>query len=361
MKKLIIYHREDNDGVFSGALFYDYLINKLNVSTDDIITLPADYALLSKFSENHTVEDLHEKYDTVIMTDISFNDTTYMKKLFNEFGNNFIWCDHHKPIIDESFKSNFNDVIGVRNTQKSAILCVYEFLYDTFNEVYSTINKEPAENFPEFLRILSGWDSWSYEREGYDFEYVRNVNKGTTLYFDLDMDKALDVIHKIISSYHNQDDYNDGWTKDNEYELIKKMHNIGKDLNDYDDKTMENIIKTSGDCSWEIYVYDDDKGRSLYRETCVIFHQGASNSQMFKILKKINPKIKNGLIFKHNPSGEWTISLYNIYEDDWFHCGEYLKRTFGGGGHAGAAGATLSENEFIKVLKDKAIYDIKMS
>ena len=54
------------------------------------------------------------------------------------------------------------------------------------------------------------------------------------------------------------------------------------------------------------------------------------------------------MIFKHNPSGEWTISLYNIYEDDWFHCGEYLKRIFGGGGHVGAAGATLSENEFIK-------------
>ena len=30
-KYLLIYHEEDNDGLFSGAIFYDYLLNNLKV------------------------------------------------------------------------------------------------------------------------------------------------------------------------------------------------------------------------------------------------------------------------------------------------------------------------------------------
>jgi hypothetical protein len=37
MKKyLIIYHREDNDGLFSMAIIYNYLINRLGEDKDDI-------------------------------------------------------------------------------------------------------------------------------------------------------------------------------------------------------------------------------------------------------------------------------------------------------------------------------------
>jgi len=354
---LIIYHKEDNDGVFSGALFYDYIANKLNVSTSEIDTLPADYASLTEYAKRHTVEELHETYDTIVMTDISFNDVKYMKKLYDEFKENFIWCDHHAPIIKESFKNKFNDAMGVRNTEKSAILCTYEYLYDVFNVIYSTIDKKPVENFPELLRILSGWDSWSYEREGYDFEYVRNVNKGVTATYNLDFNNILELVKLIRISYNDTDDIHAQHGRIDLDMMIGNFYDFGKKLNEYDDKTMESIIKTSGDCSWRIFVYDEDKGRSLYRETCTIFHQGASNSQMFKILKRTHPEVKNGMIFKHNPSGQWTISLYNVNDDDWFHCGEYLKKRFNGGGHKGAAGATISEKEFIKILKDKAIYD----
>ena len=31
-KYLIIYHKEDNDGVFSGAIFYNYLITELKIN-----------------------------------------------------------------------------------------------------------------------------------------------------------------------------------------------------------------------------------------------------------------------------------------------------------------------------------------
>ena len=138
-----------------------------------------------------------------------------------------------------------------------------------------------------------------------------------------------------------------------ENDLINNMYNLGKSLNEYDDITMENIIKNSGDKSWNIVLPDKDKGRSSYLHACAIFHQGATNSTMFKSLKKTN--ISQGLVFKHSPNGNWVLSMYNINDDHWFHCGEFLKERYNGGGHKGAAGCTLSQEQFINILQRKQL------
>lgn len=339
MKKyLIIYHREDNDGVVSGSLFYDYLTTKLNVNKSEIALLPSDYNSLAQFEKQHPIETLKEEYENIIMTDISFNDVKYMKKIYKEFDNRFIWCDHHKPIIDESWREHFNDVAGVRNTTKSAILCVYEYLYDAFNERYN------KKDIPEIFRLLSAWDSWSYEREGYEFEYVKAINKAYTIRFNLDFDLVVKHVHDIIKH----------WEENHENIFDKQEYfDYGMILNNYDDIVMEGIIKTSGDCSWQVQFEDNGKGLPLFHKACAIFHQGATNSTMFKCLK--NKGINHGLVFKHSPNGNWVMSMYNINEDECTHCGEFLKKKYNGGGHKGAAGCTFTEAQFIKILNNKII------
>ena len=349
MKKyLLIYHKEDNDGVFSGAIFYNYLINNLNVQKEDIQLMGADYNLLSFYATSHEVDELHYAYENIILTDISFS-PTYMKSLYKEFKNNMIWCDHHAPIIQESYKLKFANCPGIRNTSKSAILCAYEFLYDQFNEIYSTIDKHADIRFPELFRILSGWDSWSYEREGYEFDYVRNVNKGVTYTFKLDFNKVLEQVNKIIYIYANNLGYDYVLAEKN---FIKHMHDIGKTLNEYEDNVMADIIRNSGDCSWKV-ITEDENGKPLARTACAIFHQGATNSTMFKSL--IGKGIEQGLVFKHGKNGNWVLSMYNIYDNAEFHCGEFLKEKYKGGGHKGAAGCTLTEKQFINILKNKTI------
>ena len=349
MKKyLLIYHKEDNDGVFSGAIFYNYLINNLNVQKEDIQLMGADYNSLVKFAASCDTETLHYTYENIILTDISFS-PTYMKSLYNEFKNNMIWCDHHAPIIQESYKLKFANCPGIRNTSKSAILCTYEFLYDQFNEIYSLIDKHPHFQFPELFRVLSGWDSWSYEREGYEFDYVRNVNKGVVYTLNLDFDEILKQVKKTIDVYTGNPDYH---SLIKETDFIQDMHDIGKQLNEYDDKVMADIIKNSGDCSWKV-ITEDENGKSLARTACAIFHQGATNSTMFKSL--IGKGIEQGLVFKHGKNGNWVLSMYNIYNNAEFHCGEFLKEKYGGGGHKGAAGCTLTEEQFINILKKKTI------
>ena len=334
---LIIYHKEDNDGVFSAAIFYDYLVNVLKYKLEDLYFMGADYNDLSKFVNDNPVKELHKDFKHIIMTDISFNDAKYMKALWKEFGHDFIWCDHHAPIIKASFENRFDDIPGIRDTGRSAILCAWKFLYDQFDEEYN--NKK----VPELLRILSAWDSWTYEKEGYNFEFVRDVNKGVTNQYNLNLGHVEKLI-EIIRLYHKN---NMGDT-----DIINDMQSIGHVINEYEDRTMENIVKNSGDCSWKVII-NDENGKPLIRTACTIFHQGSSNSTMFKSL--IGKGIEQGLVFKHQPNGNWVLSMYNIYDNTDFHCGEFLKEKYNGGGHKGAAGCTLTQEQFIKILENKTI------
>ena len=338
-KYLIIYHKEDNDGVFSGALFYDYLINRMGCKLEDLCFLGADYNMLAEFSKDNKVEDLHKDFENLIMTDISFNDVSYMKKLWKEFGTNFVWCDHHAPIIKASFENHFDDVPGIRDTKRSAILNVWKYLYDQFDESYN------EKKVPELLRILSGWDSWSYEREGYEFEYVRNINKAVTVNYELKLSEARKLVHDLYMVYveHQPSGNMSGAFRDGA--LISTLYETGKKLNEYDDQVMRDIIEKSGDCTWKLSIWNEDKQEFSYRNACAIFHQGQSNSTFFKSL--IDTNCQNGIVFKHQTNGNWVVSLYNVKDDDSFHCGEFMKRSYKGGGHAGAAGCTLTEAQFI--------------
>ncbi len=358
MKKyLLIYHKEDNDGVFSAALFYNYLIYHLKTNKNNIELFGASYDDLTNFIKKHNIDELPELYTNIIMTDISFN-TDFMKKLYNKFKSDFIWCDHHAPIIKDSFKYNFCDIPGVRETNRSAILCVYKYLFDPFDEQYK--NKD----IPELLRILSAWDSWTYEQENYKFEYVKNINKAvsfiyklnfneikqyledSTLLFDniINSDKTSDALKQYISDKTNID--------------LKNLEDIGNILGAYDDINNENLIKNFGDYNWKITTGNTlFGGEKLYRTACAIFYQGPTNSTMFKSLIHNNSDdIMNGIVFKHLPDSNWGVSIYNIRDhDDSFHCGDFLKTKYNGGGHKGAAGCTITEDKFIEILKKKEL------
>ena len=89
------------------------------------------------------------------------------------------------------------------------------------------------------------------------------------------------------------------------------------------------------------------------RNALALFMQDQTSSMVFASVKD---KFTNGIVFKHKKDGTWTVSLYNTNSDDHsFHCGEYLKKNYGGGGHEGAAGAQISETQFIKILKTKTL------
>jgi oligoribonuclease NrnB/cAMP/cGMP phosphodiesterase (DHH superfamily) len=327
-KYLIIYHKEDNDGLFSAALSFNYLFHELGKNDQDIHYYSADYNDMSKIS----IEDIEiwtYTYKSIIMIDISFSDIKKMKKLLDIYGNNFIWIDHHLPIIKESYKHKFDNTAGIRQTDRSALLLTYKYFYDPLDIHYN------EKNVPELLRVLSAYDSWTYEKEGYEFNYVNSINKYINFTYKLNLDDISEVVYKLIYRNYKPD--------------LKEYYNIGNLLSEYDKYNNENIVKNFGDLNWVINVNKDENN---YRTACAIFIQGPSNSQMFEYYKNY---VDNGIVFKRLRDGNWVISLYNTHDNDDFHCGEYLNKKYKGGGHKGAAGCTITEKQFLKICKVKRI------
>ena len=330
-KILIIYHKEDNDGVFSASIVKYALIHSNKYTDDDIDLYGTCYNELSKDFESGKLEKWALQYSSVIMTDISFNEVKAMKQMYDLFGNSFVWIDHHKPIIEESKKNNFGKANGIRETTRSAILLAYKYYFDVFDINYKD------HSIPEILRVLSAWDSFSYEREGYELDYVRKVNIGVNFICKLNIDAAYNTIEKIFDD------------KDNFVQkLTADAYNQGNTIVEYENGVSAQLCKQSGDGEFKLI---DDCG-NIVRSAMALFVQGQSNSLMFDTVKD---KYQNGIVFKRCPNGNWTISLYNTNKDDTFDCGAYLKKKYKGGGHIGAAGCTVSQAKFIKMLKIKVI------
>lgn len=357
-KILIIYHKEDNDGLFSMAIAYNYLQYELKLSSDNIDIMGADYDSLNHISndiiENEITEldRIIEKYDFVIMTDISFNNFSYMKKLYEKLGNSFIWIDHHAPVIKQSVIEKVDGIQGWRDSSRSAILNMYRFFYDPFDNAYVSKDKKI-----ELFRILSAWDSFSFEREGYSKSYVMHVNTGINNTYMLEPWKIINLVYGII--YPNTESDNGGEYRervsedeieygigddyvvnDEYYHLINEMYYEGEKYNTVQDAKNRNIVKTYGE-PWKL-----QNGRTAL----VIFMSCATSSLWFSEVENV---YDNGIAFKHLKNGSWSVSIYNTSDDDTFDCGVYMKEHYHGGGHRGAAGCQLSEEQFIDILKKK--------
>ena len=315
MKKfLIIYHKEDNDGVFSAAIMQKYIFDTfsgIRVSLKGV-----DYNMLNNITKKD-IDKWRTEYGNLIMLDISFNDTDMMKYAYEVFNYDFIWVDHHKPIIDWSINTGYDKIEGRRDTKHSTIYNLYKYLYDVFD----------LDRIPELYEILSAYDSFSFKAAGYDKDYVFAINKAVTFKGKLSVNA---VSGMFVNDVNNVD--------------IESLLKLGKTLIEYDDFLYEDLIKNSCDTTWTL-----QNGN----KTAALFLQGPTSSRMFQSL--IGTDIKNGVVFKRQKDGKWTVSLYNIDDDDPnnIDCGAYCKEYYKGGGHKGAAGCTISESQFRMLLQYK--------
>lgn len=327
-KYLIIYHEEDNDGLFSCAISKCYLINEKHIDESNIDLYGTTYSKLSELYIKG-LDTFLNKYNNIIMCDISFNEHEAMKYLHNKFPNNFVWNDHHLAAIKQSIKYKYDNINGIRDTSRSALLQTYKYFYDIFDEDYNTIPNKKLYLF----KVLSAFDNFNWEKYSYNKEQVLLINKAINFLFNLNINLIYDLVYEII--YKNKEIDDD------------KLLYYGNILFKYDKIQYNNIIKNYGDLEW--HVLDGDTKRSA----CAIFYSNVSSTIMFESLLG---KIDNGIVFKRNKNNTWTLSLYNIDKNDTFNCGVFLNKKYKkGGGHIGAAGCTLSDTQFKKMLKNKTI------
>lgn len=393
-KTLIIYHKEDADGLFSAALCWNsilnntrdklkiYLISHKRVNMEKYISkfylennlgkidlLGVTYSDLSNLvftygSYKNLINDWYTQYNKIIMTDISFNETHAMKYLYKKFGDKFIWFDHHMPIINASYEENFSDISGSRDYQYSAIMHVWKYMYNPNEKLFDIRDTEIS---PYFIRAISAYDSFNWITHGLYFNDIFEITKGFEFYIKNDIYQAIRFVAKYIIKYELE------WLLNHESEFqfyCRENYNLYNDLNEfisYVDK-IEDEIKMKGKTiveyekyKWEYIInkYGDFTWSLDKRKAVALFTQNNTCSTFFQSLKETNTEIQNVIIFKKIPQNNgWTVSVYNInIEDDKkFHVGEYLKNKYKkGGGHAGAGGATLTENQFNEVVKLKKL------
>lgn len=336
-KFLIVYHKDDNDGVFSAALIiWNLFHNMSGVEWKDIELLPADYVILSNKWKSDDVKTWKEKYDHVIISDLSFNDWKAMKFLYDEFGNNFTWIDHHAPIIKESIKHHFDKANGIRGTHKSAILLAYEYLIDPLNVKFGRGME------PKVLGALSAYDCWNWDKLGYDGEECKTINVAANVLVKLDIIKALGLIDECMNSDGSGSDKDRNWYSD----LIIKGH----EYRAYQKYEWQNLMKIA-DKTWKVV----DKENGTERTAAAIFYNGPTNSMMFESIKD---EVQCGIVFKVDTTADiCTVSLYNTKDEysKGFDCGKFARETYQGGGHLGASGFNISLTKLNKLLKYKAL------
>lgn len=327
-KAFIIYHKDDNDGVFSGALMYYYFNRIVGKQSCNIKTVGVDYNDLRSY-DKAKLDELRAEYKYLVITDVSLP-LELMEYAYNLWGKDFIWIDHHAPIIEAMTNAGLNKKVkGIRSIKESALYHAYQFCTEARGKNTAT---------PYLLRILSALDSWHYDV--FDKELCRAVNAGTTNEFKLDISAVIKLIEK------NGLDDSASWDA-----LLEQCKQIGNVLVEKSKRRDADLIARSGDYNWTI----TDKNGNPLRMACALFTQGPSSSLMFETADE--ERAQCGLIFKHNPDRTWTISLYNTREkfDQEFHAGQWCREKYQGGGHAGAAGCTISEEQFIEALKTRRI------
>lgn len=346
MKHLIIYHSEDNDGLMSMAIIYNHLLFQEKVSKDDIVLLGADYGLLTQMLQNGEFEKLlQEKCITDIsITDVSFNESEKMLELYNRFGKHFTWIDHHKPIIDFSESCELKNAKGLRDIHHSA-------LYNAW--IYYFNGKTGIIDMPDVIKYLSAFDSFTYKENNLTFEEVRYCNEGANILYKRQPQQCISYIkYLLVESYLGEPEEFMKFFGEPQETLTKNfipltenlsyLIEYGKDKCSEEDSRFTKLIKEYGDYTWTV------NGSTA----CALFIQEQTASYLFSSVKEI---CRHAIVFKHKPNATWLISLYNTNENDDFDCGKYCKEQFNGGGHHGAAGATISQDQFIEILKNKKI------
>lgn len=355
MKKvLVIYHREDNDGVCSAGIVQSWLtrypvINNIVYQPEDFEFYGVNYADLSA-DWDELVEWVRnpfdkkprmakwEKFETVFMVDISFNSVEAMNHMYEAFGQNFHWCDHHTPIIKASEAEEFRNAPGVRRTDQSALMNTWDYLTDLLADMRQTGQKIEASSY---LRKLSDYDSWAYKNKP---EYDSQAAQDELLSFNTGVTRKSNLKVAWFSNWVG------AWldNSDQHRNIALEALEYGRIVYQLDTERTERAIRSHGDTNWIVRTKDGD------RKACAIITTDRFNSISFKMFQGTD--IVHGLVFKVDANNDKIVmSMYNVNEDEQFDCGAWLKENYAGGGHKGAAGATIDREAFAQMFLNKCI------
>lgn len=313
MKTVCVYHRVDLDGWMSAAIIkYWY-----KCQPDEIVEMykkiDGEYSFdFLGYDYGDPIPNL-SGYDRLIMCDISFPNEN-MLELANIFGNNFLWIDHHQPKINEVneylVENKALDIDGLTTTENKPKYAACEL---TWQFVF------PYKSIPEIVRRIGRYDCFGHK--GTDEEQmILEFQYGARSY---------------ISNYEEAYEYlvNTMFNKDN----IKLIQSSGNHIYQY----LCINAKLSYDNGFSVFF---GHYNSYHNLRFICFNKERFNPINFGI--DYHKDGYDGAACFYYDGFDWKFSLYN---DDETVDVSLIAKSFGGGGHKGAAGFRIKNiNSFLK-------------
>ena len=297
---MIIYHKADLDGYFSGALVK-------SIYTDEEM-YGIDY--------NETIEDSVLDAEGILYV----VDFSLPIRQMQKYAGKMVWIDHHRTAIEDSKKYGYSDILGIRDENYAACELVYNYLYKQSNTV--------PMNMPAIIKYVGNWDI--HRTVGYDEWHATEIVQ-------------LGLKYKYFSLCTDIDP------------LVRDL----KWLLDHTDADIKNsIIYSNGNLLWwhqltqnkalvksafEIKVDDKPALAIIGAVGSAVFDSVKDREQLWVVFNSVTPEKVKMSVYK-DP---------NVFTD--FNCGDYLKERYKGGGHPSAAGAYIDFDVFTDIVKSKEI------
>lgn len=377
----IIYHHDDPDGHFAGAIIKDYL-DKLptDKSYDKVITLTFKKDYMDEFIDHYDADTIARAIKSsslyneevtlteiladimweqavidfnLFFTDLSFVSSTQHKMVEATTGNfghvvNLIWIDHHEssksaiPSMYNAVKAD-NKLFIVSNSLCGAAL---SYIY---TEVVAPLDIKNALYFDGIHKFI------------FVYKVDQEYNVNIILHRDNSDDNAIyskDI--KIPKAIYHLDNY-DRWTKEDPdanafitgikigygYKL-DYSNPIYKDRKYLSESFVESSIKMGNVAlSYQTGIYKEQSDRIGMWDidgVKIAYKNGIGNSWNFLDMIDTD-QCQYAILGAYHPAGKkWIYSIYS--KDGTTNRADLVANGFGGGGHKGAAGFQLDKCVF---------------
>ena len=295
MKILVMYHRVDFDGLFSGAIVKKFFESNLQ-----------NELTMKGWTYGDYLPEIPEllQFDKIIMVDISLPPEIMIALRDSKKA---VWIDHHDSAITLSKEHGYNDFPGIRVNNIAACELTWLYCY-------------PKIKCPLIIQYVGAYDVWNKQKFPWD-EKTLPIQFGLRTKFQLHFTKLYNNFNKLI-------------TDDN---LIKLFLFSGRSVLEYKKNEWQAAIKAYG---FPVQVAGQYKGIAII-SAC------AGSAQFESILSEYDIYI---VVNRKGPDS-YSLSMYK--EPDRlpeFNCAEYVMKTFNnGGGHPSACGTTLNLEQFINL------------
>lgn len=311
---LIIYHRVDFDGIFSGDIVKLSALDTFNHEPDLI-----GY----NYGDDIPNISILKSYDKVILVDISFP-PEYMKQLLEiemNTPNTIIWIDHHVTAIDNSIKHGYDNLPGLRRNGTAACELTWEYFYQD----------RPT---PAIIQRLGAYDVWDksrfdWENETLPLQSALRVTYGNGEYY------IWPVFEELISKTNDD---------------LEHLYQLGRELNKADAIRFKSDVERFG---FPITVAGKYKGIGIMGTsfTSIVFASVLEEYDIYLVINRRRKTVDNETQYF------FQLSMYSEPGRIDFNLGQYLQSRFGdaAGGHATAAGAQVSREVFDELLDEGTI------